>query len=226
MAKVYLIFRYRCGQDSTTHWILPFNKFWNGSARTGRRTARHRLHTLFRHGHEIRHGGILNTGKSLDSGECGNQKNGKTKSGGRNGKRRQQTIHVHTSIRKRIADEYCFNCFPSRLEFSFFFAVLHIHQPCSFLCLPDYASRHWQNVVNATEGVQKNLTVRTHAHVYRCVPHFAQFIQCTCVGSRCSSDAVCLSKIIPSAHHVTPSVFLSSLLSLLSCLRPRRLRHC
>ena len=35
----------------------------------------------------------------LNSGESSNQKNGKTKSGGRSGKRRQ-TIHLHTSIRK------------------------------------------------------------------------------------------------------------------------------
>ena len=47
--------------------------------------------------------------KILSSGECGNQKNGKTKSGGRNGKRRRQTIHVRTSIRKLIADEYWTN---------------------------------------------------------------------------------------------------------------------
>ena len=47
---------------------------------------------------------------------------------------------------------------------------------------------------------------RTHActHFSRCVSHFAHFIQCTCIGSRCLSDSVCLSKIIPSAHHVTP----------------------
>ena len=88
-AKVYLIFRYRWGQDSTTRWILPFNKIWNGSARTVKRTSRHWLHPLLRHGHKTRHGGILN------SGESGKLKNGKTKSGGRNGKRRQQTIRVH-----------------------------------------------------------------------------------------------------------------------------------
>ena len=51
------------------------------------------------------------------------QKNGKTKSGGRNGKRRQQTIDVHTSIGKLTADEYCFNSCPSCPEFVFFFAV-------------------------------------------------------------------------------------------------------
>ena len=33
-AKVYLLFRYWWGQDSATHWILPFNKIWNGSTRT------------------------------------------------------------------------------------------------------------------------------------------------------------------------------------------------
>ena len=49
---------------------------------------------LFFVGHKIRHGGILNTGKILNSGESGKQKNGKTKSCGRNGKGRQQTIHV------------------------------------------------------------------------------------------------------------------------------------
>ena len=31
----------------------------------------------------------------------------------------------------------------------------------------------------------------------RCVSHFAHFIQCTSTGSRCVSDSVCLSKIIP-----------------------------
>ena len=129
------------GQDSTTHWTLPFNKIWNVSATTGRRTSRHRLHPLLRHGHKTRHGGILNTGKILNSGESGNQKNGKTKSGGRNGKRRPQTIHVQTSIRKVIADEYCLKCCPSCPEFSDFFAVLHIHQPCIFL---DFASSNWQ----------------------------------------------------------------------------------
>ena len=45
---------------------------------------------------------------------------------------RQQTIHVHTSISKLMADEYCCNCCPSCPEFSNFFAVLHTHQPCSF----------------------------------------------------------------------------------------------
>ena len=34
-------------------------------------------------------------------------------------------------------------------------------------------------------------------------PHFAQFIQCTCIGSMYLSDSLCLSKIIPSAHHVS-----------------------
>ena len=33
-AKVYLLFRYWWGQDSATHWILQFNKIWNGSTRT------------------------------------------------------------------------------------------------------------------------------------------------------------------------------------------------
>ena len=72
----------------------------------GRRTSRHRLHLLLRHGHRIRHGGTLNTGTILNSGESGNQKNGTTKGGGRHGERRQQTIHVHTSIRKLIVDDY------------------------------------------------------------------------------------------------------------------------
>ena len=58
--------------------------FFN-SFRTGRRTSEHRLHPLLRHGHKTRHGGILNTGTILISG---NQKNGKTTSGGRNCKRR------------------------------------------------------------------------------------------------------------------------------------------
>ena len=43
---------------------------------------------------------LLDTWKILNSVESGNQKNGKTKSDGRNGWRRQQTIHVHTSMRK------------------------------------------------------------------------------------------------------------------------------
>ena len=38
----------------------------------------------------------------------------------------------------------------------------------------------------------------------RCVSHFAHFIQRTCTGSRCLSGSVCLSKIIPSRHHITP----------------------
>ena len=74
--------------------------------------------------------GILNTGKILNSGESGNQKNGKTKSGWRNGKQRPQTSQVHSSIRKVIADDYCFKCCPSCREFSDFFAVLRIQQPC------------------------------------------------------------------------------------------------
>ena len=61
------------------------------------------------------------------------------------------------------------------------------------------------NVVNATEGAQMT-PHRTHAcaHFSRCVSHFAQVTQCTCSGSRYLSDSVCLSKIVPSAHHVTP----------------------
>ena len=58
---------------------------------------------------------------------------------------------------------------------------------------------------------------RTHAcaHFARCVSLFAHFIQC-CIGSRCLSDSVCLSKIIPSAHHVTPGC--SWVLCFPSCL--------
>ena len=33
---------------------------------------------------------------------------------------------------------------------------------------------------------------------------FAPFIQCTCIGSRCLSDSVCISENIPIAHHVSP----------------------
>ena len=60
------------------------------------------------------------------------------------------------------------------------------------------------NVVNAKGGVQ----ITPHrtpacAHFSRCVPHFAQFIQCTCIGSRCLSDSVCLSK---SSHPRTMSL--------------------
>ena len=79
----------------------------------------------------------FSTLKILNSGESGNQ----TKSGGRNGKHRQQTIHVHSSTRKLVADEYCFNCCQSRPGFSNFSAVLHIHQPCSFF-VTDFASRY------------------------------------------------------------------------------------
>ena len=80
---------------------------------------------------KARHGGILNTGKILNSGESGNQKNGKTKGGWRNGMQGPQTSQVHSSIKKVIADEY-FKCCPSCPEFSDFFAVLRIQQPCIF----------------------------------------------------------------------------------------------
>ena len=57
---------------------------------------------------------------------------------------------------------------------------------------------------------------RTHvcAHFSRCVPHFAQFIQCTCIGSRCLSDPLCVSQ---ESSHPRPChswVFLISLHSL------------
>ena len=41
---------------------------------------------------------------------------------------------------------------------------------------------------------------RTHAcaHFSRCVSHFAQFIQRTCIGSRCLSDSLCVS---PKSSH-------------------------
>ena len=103
--------------------VLQFDNIRGGPARTGRCTSRHRLHPLLRLGHKTGHGGILNTGKILNNGESGNQKNGKTKSGGRNGTRRQQTIHVHTSIRKLMWTRRCFNCCPS-LSSSFFFCSL------------------------------------------------------------------------------------------------------
>ena len=54
----------------------------------------------------------------------------------------------------------------------------------------------------AKQGFAVQITPhRTHAcaHVSRCVPHFAQFIQCACIGSRYLSDPVCFSKVIPSA---------------------------
>ena len=71
--------------------------------------------------------------------------------------------------------------------------------------------------MNATEGTQKT-PHRTHAcaHFSRCVSHFAQATQCTCNGSRYLSDSVCLSKIVPSAHHVTPGC--SRVLGFPSCL--------
>ena len=54
--------------------------------------------------------------------------------------------------------------------------------------------------MNATGGVQIT-PHRTHAcvHFSRCVLHIAQFIQCTCIGSRYLSDSLCFSKVIPSA---------------------------
>ena len=193
--KVCLIFRCIGGQDSTTHWILPFNKIWNGSARTGKRPSQQRLHPLLRHGHKTRHGGIVNTGKILNSGESG-EKNGKTTSVGRNGKRRQQTIHVHPSIRKLLADEYCFNCCPSCFELSFFFAILHNHQPCSFFDV--FRVQTLANAMNATGGVQIT-PHRTHAcaHFSCCVPHFAQFIQCTCIRQ----DVAAILCVSPKSSH-------------------------
>ena len=49
------------------------------------------------------------------------------------------------------------------------------------------------------DGVVQITPHRTHAcaHFSRCVSHFAQFIQCTSIGSRCLSDSVCLSEIMP-----------------------------
>ena len=139
--------RQRCTSYSDTdedktaqhHWILPFNKIWNGSARTGRRTSRHRLHPLLHYGHNTRHCGILNTGEILNSGESGNQKNGKTKSGGEMVSEDNRRFIFTPAIRKLTADEYCFKCCPSCPEFSFFFAVLHIHQP---FFSTGFASRH------------------------------------------------------------------------------------
>ena len=90
---------------------------------------------------KTRRGGILNTVKILNSGESGNQRNGKTKSGGRNGKRGQQTFHVHTSIRKLAQGDHCFNCCPCRCEFSKFLCSLSHSTDVLFT---DVASRRWQ----------------------------------------------------------------------------------
>ena len=132
-------------EDKTAQHIGSYHstKFGMSRPEPSKRTSRHRLHPLLRQGHKTRRGGILNTGKNLNSGESGNQKNGKTKSGGRNGKRRQQTIHVHTRIRKLIADVYCFNCCSSCLEFSNFLAVLH-HSSSHLLFLQMSRPEHWQ----------------------------------------------------------------------------------
>ena len=58
---------------------------------------------------KAQHGEALNTGKILNSGESGNQKNGKIKSGGTNGKNGQRQIHVQTSSGKPVAGEYGFD---------------------------------------------------------------------------------------------------------------------
>ena len=81
----------------------------------------------------------------------------------------------------------------------------------------DFASRHWQMSCTRRGSVQTT-PHRTHECAYfsRCVSLFALFIECTCIGSRCLSDSVCLSKIIPSAHHVTPGC--SWVLCFPSCL--------
>ena len=91
---------------------------------------------------KTRHGGILNTGKHLSSGESGNQRSGKTKSGRRNGKRRQQS-----SIRKLKPTNVVSTVAQVALS-SQFFAVLHIHQPCNFLC-NRFRVQTVANVVNA-----------------------------------------------------------------------------
>ena len=155
---------------------------------------------VLRHGHITRHGRILNTGEILHSGESGNQKNGKTKGGGRNGKRRQQTMHIHTSIRKLLRTNIV--SIVAHVALSSQISL----QSCTFIShvvfLTDFASRHWQM---SWTRVQITLH-RTHAcaHFSRCVSHFAHIIQRTCIGSRCLRDSVCLSKIISSAHHFTP----------------------
>ena len=56
------------------------------------------------------------------------------------------------------------------------------------------------------------------AHFSRCMSHFAHFIQCTCIGSRCLSSL----QNHPISAPCHPWVFVSSLLSLLSCFRLQR----
>ena len=103
---------------------------------------------FFAHGHKTRHGGILNTGKILNSGESGNQKNGKTKSGGRNGKRRQQTIHVHTSIRKlmrtNIVSAVAQGALSSQISLQSCTFISHVVFFFFEQKNTDVAARHWQ----------------------------------------------------------------------------------
>ena len=94
--------------------------------------SRHRLHRLLRHGHKIRHGGILNTGKILNDGESGNQKNGKTKSSGRNGKAKKTDDSCSHKHQETDSGRKLFQLLPKLPRvLKIFFAVLHIHHPSS-----------------------------------------------------------------------------------------------
>ena len=64
-----------------------------------------------------------------------------------------------------------------------------------------------------TDDTSPDARMRTFS---RCVSHSAHFIQRTCIGLRCLRDSVCLSKIIPSGHHITPGC--SWVLCFPSCL--------
>ena len=60
----------------------------------------------------------LSTMGKSQSGESGNQKKVKIKSGVTNGKNRQRQLHVQTCTGKLVAGEYCFDCCHSRPKFS------------------------------------------------------------------------------------------------------------
>ena len=96
---------------------------------------------------KTRHGGILNTGKNLSSGESGNQRSGKTKSGRRNGKRRQQS-----SIRKLMRTSVVSTVAQVALRFQFL-------QSCTFTSHVNFLCNRFRvqtvvNVANATGDVQ------------------------------------------------------------------------
>ena len=85
------------------------------------------------------------------------------------------------------------------------------------------AGGSWGEEETVVDVYRGHFTVRTHAHIF--LAHFAQFIQCTCIGSRYLSHSLCVSQ---KSSHPPPChswVFLTSLRSLLSLLRLLRHRH-